>query len=409
MIEAGWYPDAQDPRWLRRFDGTNWTDERISATPIPPRVPPSPEPAADLAWAPPAPPSAATVAPPQAGYAWAPPPPPPVARRRRRRPLILIVVGALVAAGLAVGGVTLFSSSKQSFTLHGTPINHPDQVLSEAEHTLGTIVQGRHGAESSDTRCYFSRPKQPASGTNKDDVDTALRCGPVLFVDGDNTKTYLAFTLATSSTAGGRVTLTTGASSDGPDPMAIPATVTLARPDAKKPPRPGTLAVPKPPAAAKSVIVASDLGSIPPPKQLDSAAMVSLDTGVKLISVGVVARYGHGDDARDPAPGQELIAFQVTDEPGEADNRPANGYLTLSDAAGSRRIPDVTGSDQYVVVGEPAGSTTNLVLKDAGYAQSISLPSGKVGAHNLTVLTRHNRLDHTTKKADVQLRASDGV
>jgi len=336
---------------------------------------------------------------------WTPPPPPP-RRSRRRRIALLALVAGLVAAGLTAGGLVLFGSSSPALTFQGKHIDHPERVLAATETKVRATVHDRHGALDNNTRCYFARPKQPAAGANKNDVDTALRCGPVLFVDGDTGRTFLSYTLSAAN-SGGSVTLTAADNPSSDEPAAVPTTVDLVRPDRKAAPRTNTLSVPQPPPAAKNALLADDLGKVASPKQLDTAFMVSLNTGVKLIAVGIVPRYGQGDDARSAPPGEELIAFQTVDEPGEQAEQPSNGSLTLSDANGSRPVPLAPASDQWDIVAEPAGATPRLVLKDGGYTQTITLPSGNLGASNLAVLTRSNRLESTQRNGDVGVSFSD--
>ncbi len=43
-VSAGWYPDPQDPRYTRFWDGSAWTD-RVAPLPPPPQLGPSPYPA----------------------------------------------------------------------------------------------------------------------------------------------------------------------------------------------------------------------------------------------------------------------------------------------------------------------------------------------------------------------------
>jgi hypothetical protein len=351
-------------------------------------------------WSPPAAPVAGGWPAPE----WAPPPPPPT-RNRRRRLLVVAIVALLAAGGATAGAFVLFGSSAPKLTFQGKHIDHPDRVLAATETKVRAAVQSRHGVQNNSTRCYFARPKQPAAGAAKSDVDPALSCGPVLFVDGDAAKTYLSYTLIAAA-SGGSVKLSTEDNPQSDDPAAVPANVDLVRPDSKTVPRTSTLTVPQPPAAAKDALVADDLGKLPAPKQLDSAFMVSLNTGVQVQSLGIVPRYGHGDDARSAPPGEQLIAFQLVDEPGEMADKPASSSLRLSDAHGSRAVPDAPTSDQYDIVAEPVGATAQLVLKDAGYTQTIALPSGKLGSGNLAVLTRQNRIDVDEQHADVGLTVS---
>jgi hypothetical protein len=281
-------------------------------------------------------------------------------------------------------------------------------VLTATERKVRTIVARRHGAAAADMRCYFGKAKNPASGASRTDVDPAVRCGPVLFVDGTPARAYLSFAMTTTRTAANKAEVVTEDNPDPADPAAVPAATQLARPDGRQPPRTVSLAAPQPPAADARALVVSDLGSITPPKQLDGAEMISLDTGTRVIAAGVVARYGHGDDARSAPPGEQLIAFQLEDEPGESSDQPATAKLTLADASGSRPVPESSAASDYVVVAEPAGSSVNLVLKDGGYTQTLSLPGGRPGPANLTVLTRQNRFDDVTRKLDVPVTLSGG-
>ena len=72
---------------------------------------------------------------------------------------------------------------------------------------MTALVKARRGANSDSTRCYFAVPKHPSGAAKKTDVDSHLRCGPVLFVDGDPNAQYLQY-LLTSAPAGDSVALT---------------------------------------------------------------------------------------------------------------------------------------------------------------------------------------------------------
>ena len=334
----------------------------------------------------------------------APPPQPP--KKRRRRLLAIGLVAVLVVAAAAVGAFLVLGSSSEKFTFNGAKILEPAKVLSDAESTLRATVASRHGATANDTRCYFAKPSTPATGKPKTDVDPGLRCGPVLYVDGNAAKVWADFPLATLNPGDSGVTLTTGAAPVPNDPISLDAGLKLSRPDGKKPPKSTTLAVPQPPLADKKALIVSDLGPVTAPKQLDHARIGSLNVGLRLISAGIVPRYGAGDNARTAPPGEELIAFQIDSERGEnGGDKGFSDFLKLKDSWGSRLVPTAP-SDEYVIVAEPVGAKPELVVTDAGQTQTLSLPAGAAGADNLTVLSRNHRFTTTTQNVNVTLRAA---
>jgi uncharacterized protein DUF2510 len=423
MAEAGWYPDPQDPNAQRYYDGQSWTEHQRavaeSAPPPPPPAPPPPVAVPQPPWGGQQGPGPQTWTGPGAP-AWHQPPPPGAqfppypaapARRPRNRPLIIGLVAVLVI-GLLTGGYFLFlrGDDAPKLTYAGSKIANASDVLKQAEKNVATLVSRRHGVKSEDTRCYFAVPKNPASGAKKTDVDSSLRCGPVLFVDGDAAKTYLSFPLSRTGSKKA-ATLAVAATPLSPSPAARPAEADLKRPDGQDPPSDsGHLSVPKPPPAAKDVLAASDLGSVAAPPQRDNAQMISLNTGVRLVAAGPVARYGHGDDARSAPAGQQLIAFQIADVPGENDNRSSVGKVSLLVAGGAARpVPPTEDSDTYVVVAVPTGATASLQLADAGYTQSLSLPGGSPGSKNLVVLARKHRSASASATRSIPVRFSNGA
>jgi len=438
MVAAGWYPDPQDPNVHRYYDGQNWTEHRrpvagppVAPPPVAPQAPPTWTGQAPPTWTGQAPPTwtgqaqqpwspAAAPAwqqpPPTTGYPTpyppsTPPPYPGAGRHRRKRPLIIGLVAVLIAS-LLTGGYFLFlrGDNAPKLTYKGAKIKDASGVLKAAETNLAVIVGRRHGAKSADTRCYYAVPKKQASGAKKTDIDSNLRCGPVLFVDGDTAKQYLSFALTTPG-SGGTVTLTAATAPQSADPVALPAELKLQRPDDKHAPSgTGQLAVPKPPAAVKDMLLAADLGSSTPPAQIAGAKMISLNTGVRLTSAGIVSRYGRGDDARSAPIGEQLIAFQTTDVAGENGHRPTTDSLTVH-VAGSpaRRLPTAASSDTYVIVAVVSGAVATLELTDAGYTQTLSLPMGTAGPKNLAVLTRTHRVITLAKKATVPILISNGT
>jgi hypothetical protein len=413
MAEAGWYADPDDPNWLRYFDGHEWTFDRA----------PAPTPAENLAGA--GGPDAADAdsdqentwllgpAPAQPDWSAAPPdwqstgviapvpassmPPralaaPPRVRNRSRLLLICGVVVVLVA-GLLTGGWFLFvRGGGTTVTYQGHKIVNPQAVLTSAEVNLAAVVSKRHGVQAASTRCYYALARTPAPGAKKTDVDPDLRCGPVLFVDGDASQSYLNFGL-TNSVTSGSARLTAATQPEAVAPAAVPADLKLVRTDGKTPPSgSGGLTPPAPPAADKDVLVSADVGSQDVPKAPDGAVMGSLSGGIAVVNLGPVSRYGKGDDARTAPSGQKLIAFKTT---GSLGNDGKSGDLSSSaavsvDHAAGRKLPTKTAA-YYVVAVATAATSVELVLVDSGLTQSISLLDGKPGAGNVVVLARKNR------------------
>ena len=334
-----------------------------------------------------APPAAEWTPPP--GGQWAPTPP----RRRRRLPLVLVLSVVLVA-GLLTGGWFLLRKDKApDFTFNGKAVNQPDVTLSQAEKALDVIVAQRHGAKSPDTRCYFGLAANPPKGAKKTDVDTAARCGPVLFIDGDAHRTYLSFPLTSTPSTHGSVSLAAAAAPISQDPSTVPADVSLRRPDDAKPPATGGLKVPEPPPATKNTLVAAFLTGQGVPAAPHDALMASLRGGIKLTKLGIVKRYGSGDNARTAPSGQRLVAFTYTSVPGQIGSvSPTHSQIGISlNGGGSRRLPS-PGTGQVIVAAIPVHGRADVVLFVDNIRQTISLPEGKPGPSNLAVL-RRSRID----------------
>lgn len=155
---------------------------------------------------------------------------------RHRRLLIGVGVAVVLVAGLLVGRTLLSGGDKPKLTYQGSAIGDPARVLQAAEASVAADVTARHGAESTDSRCYFTQSRQARSGQRKSDVGDHLLCGPVLFVDGDQGKAYLAVPLR-GSVAGGTATLTPAAALGHAANLAVPGTAKLVRPDGKSAPK----------------------------------------------------------------------------------------------------------------------------------------------------------------------------
>jgi hypothetical protein len=394
----GWYPDPGQTGSLRYFDGTRWTDERSAIeepgsgtatanAPVPRYRPPAyPSPAPDLE-----PRAAAQVrAAPRTDDDDDGPPAPGrrPGRPRRVRPMVGALCAALLAGGLTGAWFAVHRSSSDGFTFDGEAIDDPAATLTRAEKAVDTLVAGRHGVKSPDTRCYFAVPENPSGGAEKTDVDRAVRCGPVLFVDGDSARTYLSYSLS-SAPGGGGVTLAPAAQPIDPQPDLPPAGFALRRPDGKRAPVDPHLAVPSPRAAAPGTLVAADLGDETLPSAPPGALMASLRGGVRLAKVGLVERFGTGDAARGAPPGQRLVAFSYAPVPGQiADVRPSPDQLGVSINGGPVRPLPAVKATQAVVVAVPTRARAELVLKADGVRQALALPSGTPASSNLAVLRR---------------------
>ncbi|WP_375490463.1 hypothetical protein [uncultured Jatrophihabitans sp.] len=308
-------------------------------------------------------------------------------RRRRRTPLLIALVAVLV---VAAGLITFFavSGDDPKFTYHGKPVSSPDTVLHKGEATLTALVSKRHGAKNGNTRCYFAQPKKAHSGAKATDVESALRCGPVLFVDGDPARQYLPVPLTQTSTKGGQAKLAPSSSLTDADPVAVSSDTKLARPDGQSAPSgAGGLKVPAPPAAAADTLTAAELGSTSAPKTLTGAVMGAQRTRVTLLAAGTVPRYGTGDAARSAPSGKQLVAFRVRYGGGDVSDAATDKATLTVPGSAPRALPDVTGEDQWIVAVVPSAGAA-LTLAADGYTQSLSLPDGKPGPGNLAVVRR---------------------
>lgn len=427
MTAPGWYTDPHDAAWLQYFDGERWTGERQPAVEVPqpdplehtvPRTDPqyllgseaahhptvTYEPPAYEAPAPhPTPPAATEYSPPPATGqytheprpAWTPTPRRAATTRRRRVPLIAGVCAAVVAGLLTGGWFALHKPTPPRFTFQGKKIDEPATALTQAQKALDVIVAKRHGSRSADTRCYYAQPANPPKGMKKSDVDGAVHCGPVLFVDGDAGRTYLSFPIVSKDAGHGAVALSAASQPISPDPAKPPAGYTLRRPDGRAAPSAATLTAPPPPPAPHNALLVARLDGGALPDAPKPATMVSLHGGIRLTKLGVIERYGTGDNARSAPPGQRLVALTYTSVPGQIANVvPSAGQLGISVPGAPNRPLPSTKKGQVVVVAVPVKAQATLTLNADGVRQSIAVPGGTPGSGNLAVL-RRSHIDAT--------------
>jgi hypothetical protein len=322
----------------------------------------------------------------------------------------LLVVAVVVVLAVGAGAVWyLLRPDKPKFTFAGKDIKDASQVLDSAEKNVSALVKQRHGASSDSTRCYFAVPKHASGGAKKTDVDSHLRCGPVLFVDGDPNAQYLQY-LLTPTPAGDSVQLAIGGQPSSPNPSPV-GDFDLKRPDGKNPPSgAGGLTVPAPPPAETDVLTTSDLGPVPTPASAAAtAAMVGRDTGVKLVSAGYVPRYGSGDEARSAPAGERLVAFRVSQLDGDLAAENMWDELTVAtQGKAAQPLPQPDAASDYEVLAVPAGTSAQLTLTDGGYTQTLSLPDGRPGSQNLAVLARTHRDATVNSTQAVPVSVSSG-
>ena len=324
-------------------------------------------------------------------------------RRKSNRTRYGILVAVVVAA--LVGGGLFFLLSGEDVTYAGRDIVEPEKALSAAESTLDAIVDERHGATSAESACYFV-----AKNAETTDIEDHLVCGPVLFVDGDESKPYLTFPLQVS-TGEGDARLTVSDEPESPEPSELANPDLLRRPDGVAPPEGNAgLAVPEPPRAEEGVFTevafeTIELESTPATARIGSPTM-SLD----LPGIGTPQRYGRGDDARRPAEGEKFVGFELAAGPGEVG---PVGELSVGVQVGDDdAIPlpddvDLSGEPVHLVISVPEDTDeVSLVVTEGGLAQKLSLVTGEPDPGNVAVWQRTNRTQQVGLSQGITIRAS---
>lgn len=294
-----------------------------------------------------------------------------------------------MAALVAIGAFLVLRSDEPDLQWQGEAIAEPETTLEAAEAVLASLVDERHGAVADDSRCYFSLPEDESVK----DIADQVRCGPVLFVDGDASEPYLSFPL-TAAGADGDLRLDVGDRPVEPEPTALDPGERLARPDDAQPPEGrGGLDPPEPPPAADDLLAAVDLGPTPLDTAPEGGTIGSLNRRYELVGLGTIDRYGSGDEARGAAEGHELIAFDLAEGLGESIESTTRPTVQVQiDDQDPRDIGDLIGDADPVVVSVPHDAgTIDIVVTDAEIVQRLSLVDGTPAAGNLRVLTRANR------------------
>ena len=325
-----------------------------------------------------------------------------VGSTRRTRRLGLLGQAIVLVAALAAGGAWYLTrpASKPTFSFGGKTIDNAAKVITRADNALVRFTRTQHGALSTHAGCYFNR----VGTTTRTDVAQDVYCGPVLFFGGRAPEMYLQFPLAPSGRAAarGHLKLDVGARPVSATPDRLPRHAKLVRPDQRAAPIGADgLLTPKPPPAARDLILRVHPAELPAlPGMPDTAAIISRNIDIRLRGSGVLPYFGSGGHARSAFPGQKLlaVALEVTD--GDTDyliNALRQPTIDLVVDGGAARplplalIPNYNAMDlgRFLVLGVPANaSDVELVVRDAGVTQQLSLLTGVQGKDNIKILQR---------------------
>ncbi|GHE11304.1 hypothetical protein [Klenkia taihuensis] len=361
---GGWQqgPPPQRPGW----DGREPTQQFGAVPGPPPQAPPQ------GAWNPA-----------QGPAPWAPQPP----RRSRRTPLL--VGGAALLVLLLVGGGLFFLLRGDDLSYAGRAVAEPQQVVDDGEAALDAYVSERGGASSDDTGCWFRFLSPDTS-----DVQDDLVCGPVLFVDGDPSATYLEFPL-TPSGGRGDVVFEVAAEPTSPEPQPLADRELLTRPDGATPPDgAGDLTAPEPRAADPGFTADGPFDDVQLEAPEGPATLSGASARVTVTGLASTDRIGTGDDARRPADGEVFRVFGYTLDRGEGygDDAPLLSYRV----DGGDEVPVdpslvTPGASVEGLLSVPEDADVQLVVVDGEDTQTLSLVDGSPGPDNLVVTTRENR------------------
>jgi len=314
---------------------------------------------------------------------WAPQP----ARRSRRTPLL--VGGAALLVLLLVGGGLYLFLRGDDLSYAGRAVAEPQQAIDDGESALEAYVSDRGGSRSDDTGCWYRFLSADTS-----DVQDDLVCGPVLFVDGDPSATYLEFPL-TPSGGRGDVSFEVAAEPADPEPQPLADRELLTRPDGRTPPDgAGDLTAPEPRAADPGFTADGPFDDVELEAPDGPATLSGASARVTITGLATADRIGTGDDARRPADGEVFRVFDYTLDRGEGygDAAPLLSYTV----DGGDEVPvDPSlvspGASVQGLVSAPEDADVQLVVVDGENTQTLSLVDGTPGPDNLLVTTRANR------------------
>ncbi len=293
----------------------------------------------------------------------------------------MLLVLLLVAGGL------FFFLRGGDFTYAGRDVAEPEKVLTDAESTIEGYVESRSGASNDDTACWFRYRNADTT-----DIEDDLVCGPVLFVDGDQSDAYLLLAV-TPSGGSGDATLTVAGEPTDPAPQALPDADLLSRPDGTSPPSEVDLEVPQPPAAEPGYEAVGPFDDVDLSTPEGVATLSGPAARVTVTGVGQADRVGAGDEAVRPADGEVFRVFSYTIDTGEG---LSNDPPTLSYSVDGEETPVdtslvVPGATVEGLLSVPEDADVQLVVADDEVTQTLSLLDGSPGSENLVVTTRENR------------------
>jgi hypothetical protein len=310
-------------------------------------------------------------------------------RRRVRSRAALLVTGGLALALVAGSGLALLLRDAP-VTVDGRAVTEPRAVLTAAEDRLADLVRERSGVRGDDTRCWFHLRDEGSS-----DVRGELLCGPVLFVDGDPARSWLRFPL-TVTRGDGAVVLTVAGEPLSRDPGRRPAADLMRRPDGGSPPEgSGGLTPPPPVRAAPGLRVTGPVPGLAFAGPDGPARLSGPSVAVTITGLARPERVGVGDVARRPAEGERFLAVAYRVDAGEG-TAPGPAELSVQVDGGALLPVDpalvVPGATVTELLSVPVdGDAVDLVVRDAGVEQRLSLLTGGPGPGNIGVLGRVNR------------------
>jgi hypothetical protein len=321
--------------------------------------------------------------------------------RRPRRIVPLGWAAVLVLATLVATGVWYHNRADRAIAVSysGSTVDNAHAVISGADAAFVRYVRDHHGARSEHARCYFNQ----VGGRAGTDVSATVFCGPVLFYGGAAPAMYLRYPLSPSGAAvHNHLRLQLGDLPASATPQSLPVDARLERPDGRTLPEGADGVVPPPPPPAPFYAVVrvngSDLPRLSPAP--DTATIGSRNVQVTMRASGFVPYYGHDAHARSAPPGQRLLGFQLQIGQGEIGSlndaeQPVRIGLALDDGS-TRALPLALGDmstnepkTRFVVAAVPADArTADLVVRDAGITQRLSILTGVPGKDNIAVLAR---------------------